>query len=228
MAGAQDLVPHFDPKRLQARWVLGGISGAELVEQAVLALQQGFNGLALQQLAGFNKPTITDLGNLPDRAFANLGLEPLSREQAATLLAAQGEASDLIFPVLQQFPGFSERWRKHVEWWAGEPAGPYNDMAEFVHYVVEDLYEGGTLEDVRRAFEFMGRLLSGGNPAIRDVIALGFFETLQNVASWRPYGNKVFEQFLDSTCEQVWKELLGIWAGKSSLMDVLRAERQRE
>lgn len=60
----------------------------------------------------------------------------------------------------------------------------------------------------------------------RNLIGLGFFENLQNVASWRPHDNKVYEQFFGPTSQKVWSELQAMWAGKSSLMDVIRAEQK--
>lgn len=95
-----------------------------------------------------------------------------------------------------------------------------------VHFIVEDLYETGQYDEVRRAFEKLEQLLSGADQETADLIGFGFFETLQNFASWRPYGNQVFEQFLGSRPKQIWAEIRRIWAGKSSLMDVIRAERE--
>jgi hypothetical protein len=98
-------------------------------------------------------------------------------------------------------------------------------MAEFVHFVIEDLYERANLDEMRRVFDCLESLFAEGSQETRDLIGLGFFETLQNVASWRPYGNTVFEPFFGSMSKQVWKDIGRIWQGKSSLMDVIRAER---
>ncbi len=133
-----------------------------------------------------------------------------------------------MLSALKAFPAFSERWRKHVEDWRGEPAGSYSDMAEFVDFVVKDLYNEGKLDDVRNVFEFLERQLAGSGQETRDVIGLGFFETLRNVASWRPYGFRAFERFLGPASERIWKEIQTAWAGKSSLADVIRAERKRD
>jgi hypothetical protein len=83
----------FDPELMQALWVLGGSSAEELTDQAVLALQQGFNGVALGQLAGLVRPAKRDLGNLPERVFAELGLQPIDNDEAVTLLIRRGEPS---------------------------------------------------------------------------------------------------------------------------------------
>jgi hypothetical protein len=215
-------------KVLQARWILGGIEPQEFVDLAIYALQQGFDGPALQQIAGLSNPTSRDLGNLPDRAFADMGLKPMDRDGAAGFLIGRGEpaTSPVVSTLRQAFPDFSDRWKKHIMWWGGSPAGSYNDMAEFVHFVVEDVYEKGKLDETRRVFEHLEKLLVGADEENRNLIGLGFFETLQNVASWRPGGNKVYEQFLGPIAKQIWSELQRMWAGKSSLMDVIRAEQK--
>lgn len=219
---------NFDPELLQARWVLGGVEAEELVIQAISALEHGHDGTALRQLAGLARPAIRDLGLLPERAFAEIGLNPCDKEQALSLLLARGSTltSRTICALVDAFPEFSDRWRRHLAHWGGEPAGSYNDMAEFVHFVVEDLYEKGQIDDVRRAFELLETLFVEGDQATKDLIGLGFFETLQNFASWRPYGNKAFEKFLGPTSRQCWVEIRRQWAGKSSLMEVIRSERK--
>jgi len=224
------MAPSFDPEILQARWVLGGVDPEDLVRQALVALEQGYTGIALQQLAGLMRPALSDLGALPDRAFAEMGLKAINREQAVDLLVTRRAAvpNEIMLSLLNTFPAFMERWRKHIEEWRGEQAGSYNDMAEFVHFVVDDLYEKGNLSEVGRVFQMMDRLLAEGDQETRDLVALGFFETLQNVTSWRPYGNKAFEQFLGPVSQRAWAEIQSAWAGKSSLADVIRAERQHE
>ena len=220
----------INPQLLQARWVLGSLSADELVSQAVLALEQGFDGTALRQLAGFVKPSPRDLGALPERAFAEMGLQHCDKDQAVALLIARGPTltSQTICTLVEAFPDFSGRWRNHLANWGGEPAGSYNDMSEFVHFVVEDLYERGKLHEIGRVFQLLEKLFAEGDQTTRDLIGLGFFETMQNFASWRPYGNKVFEEFLGPMSKQCWEEIRRQWAGKSSLMGVIRPERRHD
>jgi hypothetical protein len=222
----------IDPQLLQARWVLGGLNPEQLVDQAALALEHGFDGNALRQLAGLmiKKPAIGDLERLPERAFAEMGLEPCDRDKAADFLVTRGFTltNNTIWTLVQAFPNFANRWREHLARWGGEPAGTYNDMAEFVHYVVEDLYEKSQFDEIRSVFALLEKLFAEGDQDMRNLIGVGFFEGLQNYASWRPYGNRVFEQFLGPMSEQCWREIQQMWAGKSSLMDVIRSERQRE
>jgi hypothetical protein len=218
----------LDPELLQARWVLGGIEPEQFVAIAVSALEQGFDGTALQQLAALSGPTSRDLGTLPERVFAAMGLRPIDKDEAVALLLARGEpsTSPVISALRQAFPDFGDRWKKHIAWWSGNPAGSYNDMAEFVLFVVGDVYEKGNLDEARHIFQFIEKLLVEADQETRNVIGLGFFENLQNCASWRPHGNKAYEQFLGTMSKQVWSELQTMWAGKSSLMDVIRAEQK--
>ncbi|MGC2333155.1 MAG: hypothetical protein WA581_17005 [Candidatus Acidiferrales bacterium] len=191
------------------------------MEIAISALQHGLDGTALQQLAGLSRPTLDDLGNLPARVFADMGLKPIDRDGAVAVLLSRGEpsTSPAISTLRQAFPDFSDRWKKHITFWGGNPPGSYNDMAEFVHFVVEDVYEKGKLDETRRIFQLLEELLVEADQESRNLIGLGFFETLQNVASWRPHGNKVYEQFFGPMSKQVWSELRTMWTGKSSLMD---------
>ncbi len=59
--------------------------------------------------------------------------------------------------------------------------------------MVEDLHGNGRLDDVRKVFEFMERLLQESDQETRDLIGWGFFETLQNVASHSPNGHQEYE-----------------------------------
>jgi len=157
-----------------------------------------------------------------------MGLKPINRDEAVALLLARGEpsTSPVISALRQAFPDFEVRWKKHIAWWSGNPAGSYNDMAEFVHFVIEDIHEKGKLDETRRVFQVLEKVLVEGDQEIKDLIGLGFFETLQNVASHRPLGNRPYEQFFGPRSKEIWSELQKMWAGKSSLMDVIRAEQK--
>ncbi len=215
---------------VQVQWVLGGLSAEELVGWALSSLEKDFTGLALQQLAGLVRPTLADLGTLPERASADAGLPPITREQAVTFLVEHSEmfTGPLLLSIVKSFPTFSERWKAHLERWRGKPAGSYNDMAEFVHFVVEDLYEKGETAEVRSVFESMEQRLREGDQEVRNLIVLGFFEKLQCYASWRPCGDAVFEQFLGPESTKAWREIQRTGEGKSSLAEVIRAERERQ
>lgn len=164
----------IDPQLLQVRWTLGGIRSEDLPELAVSALQQGLDGTALRQLAGLVRPTMADLENLPERVFAEMGLKPMDKDAAVTLLMARGlpAPSAPMAVLLDSFPDFKARWRAHIAWWGGEPAGSYNDFAEFVHFVVEDLYENENRTEVGRAFRLLEELLTNADEETVNLIGL--------------------------------------------------------
>ncbi len=157
-----------------------------------------------------------------------MGLKSMDKDAAVAWLMARGlpATSAPQATLLEAFPDFTQRWNEHIALWGGNPAGSYNDMAEFVYFVVQDLYEKGMRAEVQRAFDSLENLHSNADEETTNLIGLGFFETLQNFASWRPYGNRVFEEFLGVRSMQIWREIERIWAGKSSLADVIRAERK--
>jgi hypothetical protein len=227
MASSDD---SFDPSLVQARWLLGGVEPEELVAMAILALQHGYSGSALQQLAGLHKPARRDLGNLPESAFSELGLKSLDSSQAVQSAVERyiPDGDPLILDLLKSFPAFAPRWEKYLADSGGKSDGSYIDIAEFVHFVVEDLFETGQMDEVRKIFAKLENFLITGDEETKGFVVVGFLETLQNVASWKPYGNRAFEQFLGPNSQLAWNDLKILWQGKSSLADVIRAERLGE
>lgn len=84
------MIEKIDPELLQARWLLNEIRSEDLPDLAALALEQGFDGTALRQLAGLVRPTLADLENLPEKAFADMGLQPIDEFQAVDVLRERG------------------------------------------------------------------------------------------------------------------------------------------
>jgi hypothetical protein len=134
------------------------------------------------------------------------------------------QAKQVMPRLIAEFPAFRPRWEKHLESWKGKTAGSYNDIAEFAHFVVHDLYPNGNTADVQRAFALMEQWLVNGNRNLRDLITIGFLEDVQNVASWQAFGREVFTPFLGPQCRQAWNEIEKTWACKTSLMEVVREE----
>jgi hypothetical protein len=56
---------------------------------------------------------------------------------------------------------------------------------------------------------------------------IGFLEDLQNVASWQPFGKTAFVPFVRPQSRDAWNEIERVWAGKTSLAEVIREERKR-
>jgi hypothetical protein len=96
--------------------VLGGIEPEQFVAKAVSALDQGFDGTALQQLASLSRPPSSDLGTLPERVFAPIGLRPIDQNEAVALLLSSREPSvcSVIFALREAFPDFGDGWKEQV------------------------------------------------------------------------------------------------------------------
>ena len=159
-----------------------------------------------------------------------MGLKPNREDDVVSILLDRDEprTNPVISSFRHAFPDFLHRWRKYIAYEGGDSCGPYIDMAEVVHFVVEDVYEKGNPDEARRIFEFLEEQLLVADEETRNLIGLSFFETLQCFASWQPGGNRVYEQFLGPMSREIWTDLQRMWAGKSSLSDVIRAEREDE
>jgi hypothetical protein len=133
---------------------------------------------------------------------------------------------DQIIPfLLERCPEFAPTWEDHHNGVTAD-VGPYIDVAEFVHFVL-DFYERGNRELMPRAFQAVEDLLIEGDSTVQEIVALGILETLQCAASWKPYGNEAFIQWLGPKSRIEWDELVEVWRGKNSLADVVRAEQSK-
>jgi hypothetical protein len=133
------------------------------------------------------------------------------------------ETEQLNSLFLETFSNVDDKWAKHLAFWDGDVRGDFNDIAVFVHCLC-DSYEANDEPQVRRVFELVERLLVEGSDYIKRLVTFGFLETLQNYASHTKYGYRVFEQYLGVHTLEAWKQIERVWEGKSSLLDVIRAE----
>jgi hypothetical protein len=105
-------------------------------------------------------------------------------------------SKEQIIPMLlEACPGFRSAWNEHVTYWNGKDAGVYLDLSEFLRFLMSE-YERGHTETVKAAFVSVECFLVDGDAATKECAALGFIETLQAAASWKPYGAKAFASYL--------------------------------
>ncbi|HKN36955.1 MAG TPA: hypothetical protein VJX16_27230 [Terriglobales bacterium] len=116
------------------------------------------------------------------------------------------EKQHVISHLLREFPQFRNRWEEARNKWRHD-AGAYLDMSSFARFVTDELYEKGQYQQVRAAFELIERFLTDGTAEVRELAALGFLETLQTAASWKPYGSDAFGRFLRPESRDVWNKL---------------------
>jgi len=141
----------------------------------------------------------------------------------ASALRSAGQV--LMQQIHSALPRFGADWEKHLEFWDGEVAGPFNDISPFAHFIDEELFNKGEIEEVRRAMLLLEELFKAGDQSTRNLIGIGFIEDLSNITSWRPSGHSTVIPLLPETLLEVWKEIERQWAGKSSLIEVIEAER---
>jgi hypothetical protein len=116
------------------------------------------------------------------------------------------EKQHVISRLLREFPQFRSRWEQDCNQ-GRRDAGQYLDMSSFVHFVIDDLYEKGLYQQVRAAFGLIELFLTDGTAEVRELAALGFLESLQTAASWKPYGSDAFGRFLRPESRDVWDKL---------------------
>ena len=126
--------------------------------------------------------------------------------------------------LLKACPSAKEQWEEHLEDWGDEKSGYYNDISIIAHHIVESFTSGNT-EEFCNIFNAMEELLKDGDSEVMELASIGLIEDIQNIASHQDHGYTVFEKWLGPLSTQAWREIEGIWVGKSSLMDVIRSEK---
>jgi hypothetical protein len=129
-----------------------------------------------------------------------------------------------VMPLLiAACPGFQSAWEKHLDYWNGEQPGAFIDAAEFARYLVES-YEQNETSEFPAAFAAIEKVLNEGDQEARDIAGIGVIEDIQTIAS-HSCGGDVFVEWLGPTSRIAWAQIAKMWEGKSSLMDVIRADR---
>ena len=133
--------------------------------------------------------------------------------------------TEIMPTILTKCPAFIPTWEKHQAFWQGEETGIYNDLGEFATFIV-DAYSWEETETIAAAFRAIEEFLADGDEEVQTAAAIGFLEDIQTIASNRPFGAAVFDQWLGPKSKEAWGKIKEIWRGKSSLMDVVRAEQR--
>jgi len=126
------------------------------------------------------------------------------------------ETKQIMSDLLREFPQFQSRWDDHSRRW-GQDAGPCLGMAVFAHFVIDVLYEQQNYARVAAVFGRMEEFFKDGGQEVRDLIGLGFLQTLQNAALLKSYGSEAFVRFLGAETGRVWVQLEAIWRASIGL-----------
>lgn len=126
--------------------------------------------------------------------------------------------------IARAHPEFEPRWMAHLADWGDDDRLPYIDISQYAHFIDEELFEEGHADRVRAALNSLEEFFLQGDEYTRDLIAIGFIEDLQNYTASRPDGHATVLKLFPPTLLKVWKFVAGLWAGKSSLMEVIEEE----
>ena len=129
---------------------------------------------------------------------------------------------DIVPAFLGVCPEMMTVWRAYLAFWVDASArGIYSDLNVIGDYIV-DRYELGDLSDLPAAFAMLERCLSEGDDETIDVVIIGIIDSIQTVASNRPFGNEVFEHWLGPRSRIAWLIGTATWCCEFSLADMLR------
>jgi hypothetical protein len=129
----------------------------------------------------------------------------------------------MISMLLEACPTAKPAWDEHLQNWEGQEAGYYNDISVFAHHIV-DSFKADKKSELEGFFSVLEKLLESGDEETKDLVSIGLLEDIQNIASWEKFGNRVFEPWLKPLTRRASDDIRAMWQGKSSLMDVVRAE----
>src|SRR5260370_15029580 len=122
----------------------------------------------------------------PSSAKSNPG-QPAKRWPLIPMLSK----NQIVPLLLSRCPQFEGTWQKHRGEWGQQEAGIYNDLAAFVRFLVE-AYERNDTQFFPIVFQTIETLFVEGDQEVRDAAGYGILETLQCVASSKPFGPRAF------------------------------------
>jgi hypothetical protein len=134
---------------------------------------------------------------------------------------------EVVTAVLQIAPAFTEQWNKHLAYWGNEPRGQYIDTGEIATFLVRCFREGDT-DNFPAIFAKIEEWLKREDSGLVELVTVGLLEDIQLISSHESFGMEAFEQWLAPVSKSRWMQIRQMWEGKSSLMDVIRAEKRAQ
>jgi hypothetical protein len=121
--------------------------------------------------------------------------------------------------IIATVPDFEPRYQKFLADWQGEETPWYLAMGELAHYIVETYGEGNT-SVYKDLFATIELVLRNADTELQNLIWVGLFEDIQNIASHRSFGANVFRPWLGPQSLIAWDEVdrgmqkVAAWASK--------------
>ena len=134
-------------------------------------------------------------------------------------------AKEIIPTLLQACPEFRPTWEQHLAHWGNDERGDYIDMSAFAHFLI-DSYKSHRRECLPKAFQSIEDMLHADNDEVYQLLTVGLLEDILVISShmWR----NPFPKWLGPKSKSAWLEIEKTWEGKSTLADVIRAERNNQ
>ena len=86
----------FNPDLFVAKWYCSRVLPEDMPQFAADALEAGYDGTALRQLAGLVKPTTRDVGDLFHRALCEIGAVKIQSKEQALVFLSRLTALDIV------------------------------------------------------------------------------------------------------------------------------------
>ena len=127
--------------------------------------------------------------------------------------------------IVAAAPEFRPDWEKFRRTNEDEQFVPlYSAMGELAHYVIEK-YERGKTAEFPDLFGTVERVLANADDELANLIAVGLFEDIQNIASHRSFRHEVFMAWLGDRSKIVWRE---VDEGMKSVAEFVAAENKKQ
>jgi hypothetical protein len=118
---------------------------------------------------------------------------------------------DVMRLLLEAAPGFRDQWRSHLA--KCKQRGVFTDTGEFACYLLRML-EANLTTEFPAVFEVIERVIAEGDAEARMAATAGVLETVQTIASGRPFGPEPFVRWLGPRSLRAWQEIAAEWANK--------------
>jgi hypothetical protein len=178
----------FDPHLTAAEWYLGTLGSEELPEFARTALEKGYDGKNLAQLAVLVKPTKRDVDPLIAGAFRELAVTfPATKNEAAlwmvTSVKARASSVDitsvnLVGKLLSALPELDKQYTEELKEYNGLPGNYWVFAVIFKPALIKQITTGEITDFVRRCSAFIEQVCSGKDREAINVLWIEIFEWL--------------------------------------------------
>ncbi len=178
----------FDPHLTAAEWYLGSLGSESLPEFARTALEQGYDGKNLAQLALLVKPTKRDVDALIAGALRELAVTfPLTKDEAALWMLTSVKASassvditsaNLVGKLLLALPEFEKQYMEELKEYYGLPGHYWVFAVILKPALIKQIAKGETTDFVRRCSTLIEQVCSGKDREAMNVLWIEIFEWL--------------------------------------------------